>query len=81
MKKLLDALVWISVGANLAFIATMQAMNGALTEGEAGLTASQLAVERSTFFSFQTTAFLMMIVIGGVSMFVSRQAKKQTDNG
>ena len=82
MKKIIDALLWISVGANLAFIGTMQVMSGALGEGGSGLTPTQLAIERSNFFNFQMTAFIAMIAIGGIDLLVSRQVKKkQAGNG
>ena len=79
MKKIIDALLCISVGANLAFIGTMQVMSGALGEGGSGLTPTQLAIERPNFFNFQMTAF---IAIGGIDLLVNRQVKKkQVDNG
>ncbi len=73
MSKLVDILVWVCVGANLAFIATMEAMSGVLASDGAVLNAAQVAHERTNFFNFQTTAFIAMIVIGAVSLFLRRQ--------
>ena len=79
MKKIIDALLWVCVGANLAVIGTMQVMSGALSEG--GLEPSQLALERSNFFNFQMAAFVTMIAIGGVDWLLTQRAKKQAANG
>ncbi len=80
MKNVLNVLLWISVGANLAFIATMQTMKLALAN-VGGITAAQLAVERTNFLNIQTTAFIVMIIIGAADLLASRRLAKRVNHG
>lgn len=75
MRKTLDALLWICVGAQIAFVLSMQAMNDVLADTST-ITNAAVASNRADFFNVQWWSMVVTIVVAAADVIVRWRDRK-----
>ena len=75
MKVILDKLIWIGVGAQIAFVSMMLVMSDVLSSETETVSRGSLAAERASFFSIQMGSLIAVLVVLVADKFIDWRAR------
>jgi hypothetical protein len=78
---MLDALLWLCVGAQIAFIILMLTMTNVLGADAASVEPAALASDRDQFFKVQVGSLILAIVVGVVDSLVRWRSGRENARG